>query len=108
MKASVRWLRELCPQLPDDASAIAARLTSAGLEVESTHAYGLGAEACIVASVVATRPHPSRSGLRLVTVERGGGTQLVVCGAPDGAAAVDDLLILGSSALRAWGTKPLT
>jgi len=83
MKASVRWLRELCPQLPDDASAIAARLTSAGLEVESTHAYGLGAEACIVASVVATRPHPSRSGLRLVTVERGGGTQLVVCGAPN-------------------------
>jgi phenylalanyl-tRNA synthetase beta chain len=83
MKASVRWLRELCPQLPDDAAAIAARLTGAGLEVESTHAYGLGAEACVVASVVATRPHPSRSGLRLVTVERGGGTQLVVCGAPN-------------------------
>jgi phenylalanyl-tRNA synthetase beta chain len=83
MKASVRWLRELCPQLPDDAAAIASRLTGAGLEVESTHAYGLGAEACVVAGVVATRPHPSRSGLRLVTVERGGGTQLVVCGAPN-------------------------
>ncbi len=91
MKASVRWLRELCPSLPDDANAIAARLTAAGLEVEATHAFGLGAEACIVASVVSTRPHPSRSGLRLVTVDQGGTpadataarTQEVVCGAPN-------------------------
>jgi phenylalanyl-tRNA synthetase beta chain len=84
MKASVRWLRELCPSLPDDAPAIAARLTSAGLEVEGTHAFGLGAEACIVAAVVSTRPHPSRSGLRLVTLDRGGSQQQeLVCGAPN-------------------------
>lgn len=83
MKASVRWLRELCPQLPDDAAAIAARFTAAGLEVEGTTAFGLGAEACVVASVVSTRPHPSRSGLRLVTVDRGGAQQEVVCGAPN-------------------------
>jgi phenylalanyl-tRNA synthetase beta chain len=83
MKASVRWLRELCPSLPDDAAAIAARLTSAGLEVEGTHAYGLGAEACVIASVVSSRPHPSRSGLRLVTVDRGGAQQELVCGAPN-------------------------
>ena len=83
MKASLRWLRELCPALPDDANAIAARFTAAGLEVEGVHAFGLGTEACVVASLVATRPHPSRSGLRLVTVERGGGQQEVVCGAPN-------------------------
>jgi len=83
MKASVRWLRELCPQLPDDPNAIAARLTAAGLEVEGSHAFGLGAEACLVASVVSTRPHPSRSGLRLVTIDRGGAQQEVVCGAPN-------------------------
>jgi phenylalanyl-tRNA synthetase beta chain len=83
MKASVRWLRELCPQLPDDANAIAARLTAAGIAVDATHAFGLGAEACLVASVVASRPHPSRSGLRLVTVDRGGAQQEVVCGAPN-------------------------
>ena len=91
MKASVRWLRELCPSLPDDANAIAARLTAAGLEVESMHAFGLGAEACIVASIVSTRPHPSRGGLRLVTVDHGGSradatasrTQELVCGAPN-------------------------
>ena len=83
MKASVRWLRELCPQLPDDAGAIAARFTAAGLEVEGTTSFGLGAEACLIVSVVSTRPHPSRSGLRLVTVERGGAQQEVVCGAPN-------------------------
>jgi len=81
MKASVRWLRELCPELPDDAGVLAARLTAAGLEVESTEAFGLGAEACFVASVVTAHPHPSRTGLRLVTVDRGGTRQEVVCGA---------------------------
>jgi phenylalanyl-tRNA synthetase beta chain len=83
MKASVRWLRELCPHLPDDASAIAARLTAAGLEVEGMHPFGQGTEACLVASVLSARPHPSRSGLRLVTVDRGGAHQEVVCGAPN-------------------------
>jgi phenylalanyl-tRNA synthetase beta chain len=85
MKASVRWLRELCPQLPDDPQRLAARLTSAGLEVEAMHAFGLGAEACIVARVVSARPHPSRSGLRLVTIDRGDGAAPleVVCGAPN-------------------------
>jgi phenylalanyl-tRNA synthetase beta chain len=83
MKASVRWLRELCPELPDDPGLLAARLTAAGLEVEGTHAFGLGAEACFVASVVTAHPHPSRTGLRLVTVDRGGTQQEVVCGAPN-------------------------
>src|SRR6185312_2181695 len=83
MKASVRWLRELCPQLPDDPGAIASRLTAAGLEVEASETFGLAAEACVVASVVSARPHPSRSGLRLVTVDRGGAKQEVVCGAPN-------------------------
>jgi phenylalanyl-tRNA synthetase beta chain len=83
MKASVRWLRELCPELPDDPGAIASRLTSAGLEVEATETFGLAAEACVIASVVSARPHPSRSGLRLVVVDRGGAQQEVVCGAPN-------------------------
>jgi phenylalanyl-tRNA synthetase beta chain len=83
MKASLRWLRELCPALPDDASALAARLTAAGVEVEAVHEFGAGAEACVVARVVSERPHPSRSGLRLVTVDRGGALQEVICGAPN-------------------------
>jgi phenylalanyl-tRNA synthetase beta chain len=83
MKVSLRWLRELCPALPDDKNEVAARLTGAGLEVEGLTEYGLGTETCVVASVVSTRPHPSRSGLRMVTVDRGGSTQEVVCGAPN-------------------------
>jgi phenylalanyl-tRNA synthetase beta chain len=83
MKASVRWLRELCPSLPDDAALLAARFTAAGLEVEGIEAFGLAADSCLVAAVVSIRPHPSRSGLRLVTVHQGRGEQEVVCGAPN-------------------------
>ena len=69
-----------------DASAddVAERLTHAGIEVEGRHEYGKGTEECLVVKVVAIDPHPSKSGLRLVTVEREGGkTQVVVCGAPN-------------------------
>src|SRR5579863_1999175 len=83
MKASVRWLRELCPDLPDDAALLRARFTAAGLGVEGMEAFGLAAESCVVASVVAIRPHPSRTGLRLVTVHQGQTQQEVVCGAPN-------------------------
>jgi phenylalanyl-tRNA synthetase beta chain len=83
MKASYRWLRELVPQLEASPKELAARLTSAGLEVEGLSEYGLATEACIVSQVVSIRPHPTKSGLRLVTVDRGGAQQEVVCGAPN-------------------------
>jgi phenylalanyl-tRNA synthetase beta chain len=83
MKASVRWLREICPHLPDDPKSIASRLTGAGIEVEAMVEFGVASEACVVARVASSRPHPSRGGLRLVTVDRGGASQEVVCGAPN-------------------------
>ncbi len=83
MKASYKWLRELVPQLTASPKELAARLTGAGLEVEGLTEYGEGAEACLLVSVVAIRPHPTKSGLRLVTVDRGGVQQEVVCGAPN-------------------------
>jgi phenylalanyl-tRNA synthetase beta chain len=83
MKASHQWLRTLVPALPDDPGELAARFTAAGLEVEAMHAYGAGSETCVVARVVSAKPHPSKSGLRLVTVDRGGASQEVVCGAPN-------------------------
>jgi phenylalanyl-tRNA synthetase beta chain len=83
MKVSLRWLLELCPSLPDDKHAIAARLTGAGLEIEGMVEFGAASDTCVVASVVSARPHPSRSGLRMVTVDRGGSTQEIVCGAPN-------------------------
>jgi phenylalanyl-tRNA synthetase beta chain len=83
MKASYNWLKELVPQLTASPKELAARLTSAGLEVEGIHEYGAASEACLVARVVSTRPHPTKSGLRLVTVDRGNAQQEVVCGAPN-------------------------
>lgn len=83
MKASLQWLRTLVPGLPDDAREVAARFTNAGLEIESTTEYGVGAAACVVAKVTGVRPHPTKSGLRLVMVDRGGAEQEVVCGAPN-------------------------
>lgn len=84
MKASYRWLRELLPALEASPTEVAERLTHAGIEVEGRHEYGKGTEECLVVKVVAIKPHPSKSGLRLVTVEREEQkTQEVVCGAPN-------------------------
>jgi phenylalanyl-tRNA synthetase beta chain len=85
MKASVRWLREIYPELPDDAGVLGARFTAAGIEVEATQAFGAAAEHCLVAEVTARRPHPSRSGLQIVVVDAGprAGKLDVVCGAPN-------------------------
>jgi phenylalanyl-tRNA synthetase beta chain len=84
MKASYRWLKALVPDLKAPPREVAERLTRAGLEVEGVHAYGAGLEKLVVAAVRKIEPHPSRSGLRLVTVDRGGGEeQRVICGAPN-------------------------
>ncbi len=84
MKASLNWLRELLPALNElSATEVAERLTSAGLEVEGVHAYGEGTRGCVIARVVSMRPHPTKSGLRLVTVDAGEAPQELVCGAPN-------------------------
>src|SRR5262249_6946373 len=84
MKASYRWLSALVPGLEASPSDVAGRLTHAGLEVEAVHEYGAGLEGLIVAAGRKVEPHPARSGLRLVTVDRGSGhEQRVICGAPN-------------------------
>jgi phenylalanyl-tRNA synthetase beta chain len=84
MKASYRWLRELLPALSASPKDVASRFTHAGLEVEGVSEYGAGTEACLVVRVIGVRPHPTKSGLRLVTVDRGQNQQQeVVCGAPN-------------------------
>ena len=83
MKASCNWLRELVPQLEASPKDIAARFTAAGLEVEGIVEFGAATDSCVVARVVSMRPHPTKSGLRLVTVDRGGAQQELVCGAPN-------------------------
>jgi phenylalanyl-tRNA synthetase beta chain len=82
VKASVRWIRALVPRLTASPVELAARFSAAGLEVEAIHEYGEASDACVVAAVVGTRAHPTKSGLSLVTVDRGAAAPLeVVCGA---------------------------
>ena len=83
MLVSYRWLRELLPGFAATPADVAVALTGAGLAVDAIRTFGGGARACVVAEVRRVEPHPKRSGLRLVTVDRGGGEQRVVCGAPN-------------------------
>jgi len=84
MKASYRWLVELLGEgNPPSPAEIARLLTGAGLEVEGSAEYGVASKSALVARVVSTEPHPQRAKLLLVTVDLGGKTQRVVCGAPN-------------------------
>ncbi len=94
MRVSVAWLRELLPGLSNlDTATIAARLTAAGLEVEAVQRFGAGIEPVVVARVLEKKPHPKRSSLQLVTVDKGGVNPEVVCGAPN-VPAVGGLVLL--------------
>ncbi len=87
MKASCNWIRSLVPGLTASPAEVASRFTAAGLEVEGSHEYGAATAACVVVRVVSTRPHPTKSGLNLVTVDRTSDRNArlveVVCGAPN-------------------------
>jgi phenylalanyl-tRNA synthetase beta chain len=81
MKVSYNFIRELLPTLSASPEEVAERLAAAGLAVDAVTAYGAALAEVRVARVTAIEPHPKRSGLRLVTVDRGGSSQKVVCGA---------------------------
>src|SRR5262245_40037098 len=83
MKASYNWLRSLVPGLGASPNEVAERLTSSGLEVEGFEEYGAASPHVVVAEVRKVEPHPKRERLTLVTVDRGGAEQTVVCGAPN-------------------------
>ncbi len=83
MRVSLGWLRELLQDPSLEAPLVAERLTAAGLEVEAIQTFGAGVEPVLVVAVTGIRPHPHRSGLRLVTVDLGARTLEIVCGAPN-------------------------
>jgi phenylalanyl-tRNA synthetase beta chain len=84
MRVSLRWLREFLPSLPKDPAVVADCLTDIGLAVDGLQDFGHGFDGCVVAEVRRIEPHPSRSNLRLVTVQLGNGAErTVVCGAPN-------------------------
>lgn len=83
MKASHAWISALLPGLDVSPRDLAERYTRAGLEVEGVAEYGAGTADIVVAEVRKVEPHPTRPKLRLVTVDRGGAAQRIVCGAPN-------------------------
>ena len=86
MKISFNWLRELVELPPGvTADAVAARLTLAGLEVESIERRGRELGGVVVAEVLERRPHPGSDKLSIVRVraQAGGAEEEVVCGAPN-------------------------
>ncbi len=81
MRASYRWLKELLPSLTATPEEVALRFGAAGLAVDGVRSFGAGLEAILVARVLGKEPHPKRASLNLVTIDRGGLEQRVVCGA---------------------------
>ncbi len=82
MRVSLRWLRELLPEVPNDAKVVAERLTSIGLAVDAIHDLRSHLRPLLVVEVRGIEQHPKRDQLQLVTVDRGDGRlQRVVCGA---------------------------
>ena len=89
MKLPLSWLREWV-DLPDDAPAIAAQLTSLGFEVEALERVAPPFSGVIVAEIQAIAPHPQADKLRVCTVSMGAGTTplQIVCGAPNARAGL--------------------
>ncbi len=81
MRVSYNWLREILPELTLSPGEVADRLNAAGIAVDGMEQRGTALAEVRVARVTRVEAHPKRTGLRLVTVDHGHGTQTVVCGA---------------------------
>lgn len=68
MLVSYRWLCELLPACTFDPEEVEDALTAVGLAVDGVTNHGASLENVILAAVRKIEPHPSRDGLRLVTV----------------------------------------
>ncbi|MEO1339289.1 MAG: phenylalanine--tRNA ligase subunit beta, partial [Myxococcota bacterium] len=83
MKASIRWIKELLPNLRARTPAIAQRLTAAGFKVTRLKNEADGLIGVVAAEVRALEPHPHADNLRVVEVFDGTSTHTVVSGAPN-------------------------
>ncbi len=83
MKFTLSWLKDHL-ETDADAAAIAEKLTSIGLEVETVEDAGARLKAFVVAQVVTAEKHPNADKLKLCMVDDGTGAPIqVVCGAPN-------------------------
>ncbi len=82
MKFSEQWLRGwVSPQVSRD--ELVARLSMAGLEVDSVTPAAGDFSGVVVAEVLSTEQHPDADKLRVCQVSNGAETFQVVCGAPN-------------------------
>jgi phenylalanyl-tRNA synthetase beta chain len=86
MQFSERWLRAYVDP-PVSSEELAARLTMAGLEIESNEPVAPPFSGVVVGRVLAVARHPDADRLTVCQVDAGTGTPLtIVCGAPNVAA----------------------
>ncbi|MFC5698352.1 phenylalanine--tRNA ligase subunit beta [Pseudomonas sp. GCM10022186] len=82
MKFSEHWLRSwVSPQVSRD--ELVARLSMAGLEVDSVTPVAGAFSGVVVGEVLSTEQHPDADKLRVCQVSNGSETFQVVCGAPN-------------------------
>jgi len=83
MKFTLSWIKDHL-DTDADAAAVADKLTSIGLEVESVEDAGARLKDFIVGYVVSAEKHPNADKLKLCMVDVGEGAPIqVVCGAPN-------------------------
>ena len=82
MKISENWLRERVA-INADQAALVERLNMIGHEVESIECVGEGLAGVVVAEIVACAKHPEADRLQVCSVNAGGETLQIVCGAPN-------------------------
>jgi phenylalanyl-tRNA synthetase beta chain len=83
MKFSLSWLKDHL-DTDADATTIAEKLTSIGLEVEAVEDAGARLKDFVVAHVISAEKHPNADKLKLCIVDAGTGAPIqVVCGAPN-------------------------
>ncbi|MGK2908099.1 MAG: phenylalanine--tRNA ligase subunit beta [Desulfuromonadales bacterium] len=80
MKVTLNWLKDYV-DFNLSADDLSHRLTMTGLEVDAMERLGEGLDSVIVALLDDVRQHPDADRLTICTVETGGVTQQVVCGA---------------------------
>ena len=103
MKFTLSWLKEHL-DTDADAQAIADRLTSIGLEVESISDASAAVKDFIVGEVVSAEKHPNADKLRLCMVNAGEKAPLqIVCGAPNARAGIKVVLARPGTVIPATG-----
>ncbi|GAB3381684.1 phenylalanine--tRNA ligase subunit beta [Azotobacter armeniacus] len=82
MKFSEQWLRDWVNP-PVSRDELVARLSMAGLEVDSVTPVAGAFSGVVVGEILSTEPHPDADKLRVCQVGNGSETFQVVCGAPN-------------------------